>query len=139
MHNGREPRMTGLVINSPWIDLILSGKKTWEIRGSRTKPRERIALIKSKSGTVVGGCDVVGCIGPLALDRLRAEHEKHRVPLEELDELPYPHTYAWVLENAKPLAQPIAYEHPSGAVIWVTLNEQRVTQFARLAREIAAK
>ena len=130
--------MTGLVIKSPWIDLILSGQKTWEIRGSRTQMRERIALIKSKSGTVIGGCDVVDCIGPLTHDQLRATAERHRIPLHMLDRLPYPQTYAWVVGNPKPLATPIAYRHPSGAVIWVRLDQQNVVEFGRLIREIGA-
>jgi hypothetical protein len=42
--------MKGLIVKSPWIELILEGKKTWEIRGSNTKIRGPIALIKSGSG-----------------------------------------------------------------------------------------
>jgi len=34
--------MRGLIIAEPWIDYILEGKKTWEIRGTSTKIRERI-------------------------------------------------------------------------------------------------
>lgn len=128
--------MTGLVIKSPWIELILTEQKTWEIRGSRTQMRERIALIKSKSGTIVGGCDVVDCIGPLTLEQLRASEERHRIPLHLLDTLPYPKTFAWVIRDAKPLTTPIVYRHPYGAVIWVNLNEQNVAEFERLAREV---
>lgn len=36
----------GLILKSPWIDLILDGRKTWEIRGSNTLVRGHIALIK---------------------------------------------------------------------------------------------
>jgi hypothetical protein len=46
--------MRALLIRHPWIDMILDGKKTWEIRGSRTAIRETIGLIPSASGTVVG-------------------------------------------------------------------------------------
>ena len=31
--------MKALVIKQPWVDYILNGKKTWEIRGSNTKIR----------------------------------------------------------------------------------------------------
>ena len=40
----------GLMIKSPWIDKILAGEKTWEIRGYTTETRGTIALIKSGSG-----------------------------------------------------------------------------------------
>ncbi len=32
------------------------------------------------------------------------------------------HTYAWVMRAAKRLKQPVPYEHPQGAVIWVSLG-----------------
>ena len=54
--------MKALLIKTPWIDKILDGKKTWEIRGSATKIRGRIALVQSGSGTVVGICELVDCI-----------------------------------------------------------------------------
>ena len=34
----------GLVIGSPWIDLILAGKKKWEIRDKTHPNAGRIAL-----------------------------------------------------------------------------------------------
>jgi len=49
----------GLLIKSPWIDRILEGKKTWEIRGSNTKKRGEIGLIKSGSGMVYGTVNIV--------------------------------------------------------------------------------
>lgn len=50
--------MLGLIIKSPWIDLILQGRKTWEIRGSHTHTRGLVALIKSRSGSIVGTCRI---------------------------------------------------------------------------------
>ena len=58
-----EPR--ALLIREPFVSWILSGKKTWELRGSATKIRGRIALVASGSGTVVGTCDLVDVRGPL--------------------------------------------------------------------------
>ena len=49
--------MRALLIRHPHIDLILDGKKIWEIRGSRTSVRGTIALVPSGSGTVVGVCN----------------------------------------------------------------------------------
>ena len=64
--------LSGLLIRSPYVDWILAGSKTWEIRGSSTAKRGRIALIQSGSGTVIGVADLVGVAGPLTLRDLAA-------------------------------------------------------------------
>src|SRR5271169_2519874 len=46
--------LSGLLIRSPYIDWILVGAKTWEIRGSSTAKRGRIALIQSGPGPSSG-------------------------------------------------------------------------------------
>jgi hypothetical protein len=56
--------------------MILDGEKTWEIRGSRTSVRGQVALIASGSGTVVGVCDLVDCIGPLTAEEFRKNTKK---------------------------------------------------------------
>ena len=99
--------MTALVIKSPWIDLILQGRKTWEIRGKNTAQRGRIALIKSKSGCIIGTCLLIDCVGPLSLVQLHETTDKHHIPLEGLTELPYEKTYALVMAEPKPLDQPV--------------------------------
>jgi hypothetical protein len=58
--------MKGMRFRSPHIENILSGRKTWEMRSSRTSELNRIiALIKSKSGTVIGTCKIGAVHGPL--------------------------------------------------------------------------
>lgn len=47
--------MDALIIKKQFLDKIFSGKKTWELRGSRTHKRGRIALIESGSGPCYGG------------------------------------------------------------------------------------
>gem|GEM_PF-5317678 len=34
--------------------------------------------------------------------------------------------YAWAMKNVRRFEQPIAYKHPAGAVIWVTLTDANV-------------
>ena len=117
--------MKGLMIRSPWIEKILEGKKTWEIRGSNTKIRGTIALIRSGSGTVVGTCELVDVVGPLTLSELRNNTRKHGVKLNLIrNTLPYKKTYAWVLSRVRTLKAPVPYKHPMGAVIWVNLTPQ---------------
>lgn len=112
--------MDGLIIKKHWLDLILSGKKTWEIRGSDTKKRGRIALIESGSGHVVGTCKLVDSY-PVTLDDMEANQDKHCIEptlITITHHLKYKYPNAWVLENAKRI-DPVKYNHPQGAVIWV--------------------
>lgn len=40
----------GLLVDMCWIDLILSGKKTWELRSTNTNVLEKIGYLASFSG-----------------------------------------------------------------------------------------
>jgi hypothetical protein len=113
--------MKGLIVKSPWIELILEGKKTWKIRGSNTKIRGPIALIKSGSGMVYGEVNLNDS-KELTLKDYQVSNEFHRVQSESSQALPYKKTYAWVLENPRIYEKPIPYKHPMGAIIWVNLS-----------------
>ena len=121
--------MDALLIRSPFIDMILDRKKnqkrkTWEIRGSRTKKCGRIGLIQSGSGTIIGVANLKGFEGPLTRNKFVANASKMGVKKSDLAAgLPYSsRTFAWVLSGAKRLRVPVRYKHPSGAVIWVKLS-----------------
>ena len=122
--------MHGLLIRRPWIDLILSGKKTWEIRGSNTEIRGTIALIESGSKNIVGVAKLIDVHGPLDKGNFSDSQDLHLATPEELSaDLPYAETYGWELIDAEPLLEPIPYEHPLGAITWVKLkdiNEQNL-------------
>lgn len=117
--------MRGLIIASPWIEKILSGEKTWEIRGTNTGIRERIALIRKGSGLIVGTAILVESVGPLSFDDLRDSVDRHRVPRDQLRAVlgRYKRPHGWVFRNVTPLRPPVPYAHPSGAVKWVTLPD----------------
>lgn len=114
--------MKGLLIKSPWIDLILDGKKNWEIRGSNTKKRGEIGLIKSGSGMVYGTVNIVES-KELTLEEYQNGSHRHCVNSGDTSQLPYKKTYAWVLNNPIIYETPIPYQHPMGAVIWVDLSK----------------
>src|SRR5687767_4132243 len=109
--------MRALIIMPGPMKNILDGNKTWEIRGMRTHLRERIALIQSKSGLIVGVSDLVDCLGPLTQDEMLANVSKHRITKEALlqGKITYKQVFAWVLQNARRLDRPVPYKHPSGA------------------------
>ena len=112
--------MRGLIVRTPWVDYLLDGTKTWEIRGSATSIRGRIALIRGGSGLVVGTIDLVDCL-PLTRDEYLQGEAYHRIPASQTDSISYKHIYAWVVDNPNPLKEPVSYQHPRGAVIWVNL------------------
>jgi hypothetical protein len=115
-----KPNITrGLLVLKEPLDKILAGTKIWEIRGSATERRGPIALIESKSGHVVGTCDVVDVEGPLSLAELQLNAGR---TVFQPNRLPYARTYAWVVRNARRLSERVPYQHPSGAVIWVCLE-----------------
>ena len=114
--------LRALLIRHPHIDSILQGKKTWEIRGAKTLVRETIGLIASGSGTVIGVCDLVDCLGPLTAELFRKNAEKAGMRPRDAKLGYYRQTYAWVLEKPRLLERPVQYQHPLGAVIWVTLD-----------------
>ena len=116
--------MKALVIDEPWISLILRGEKTWEMRKGVCKLRGPIALIRKGSGQVVGTAEVRDCRPPLMTREAYAEAEPyHRIPPER-QERAFADGWRtpWVLGNARPLSRPVRYKHPSGAVIWVNLE-----------------
>ncbi len=113
----------GLVIADPWVDLILSGRKVWEIRGEPVSKRGPFAILRKGSGTIAGIVTLVDSKGPLSSAELRTTNHLHAVPVERFDgEYRYGTPYAWVLESPIRLPRPVPYRHPSGAVKWVNLD-----------------
>lgn len=114
----------GLLIRQPWIDLILAGNKTWEIRGSATKIRGTIGLIQSQSGLIVGTAELIGCTPALTIEDMEKSRKLHGIQEHfDLFNMPYGgRPYAWILLGAKRFKKPVPYKHPQGAVIWVNLE-----------------
>ena len=124
----------GLIIGERWVSKILEGEKCWEMRSTRTKRRGPIALIKKGSKTVVGVCELTDVHGPFDSPDLEKYRDKHRVPKSIYEAPDYKWRYAWELSNVRRLTSPLTYQHRSGSVIWVALddNARRVlnTDFA---------
>jgi predicted kinase len=116
--------MRALLIHSPHIEKILDGRKTWEIRSARTNIREQVGLIRSGSGSIIGVCDVVDCIGPLTEDQFRKNARRAGMKPSEASLGYDDKTFAWVLANPQYLKAPVSYKHPTGAIIWVKLDAQ---------------
>lgn len=116
--------LSAIPIREPWIDMILAGEKRWEIRSKFTKKIGPVALIRAGSGTVVGTANLTEVI---QLTPQKA-FKKHAImgfrPLTKAEAKDLEGQYAWVLKDVIKFKNPVPYKHPSGAVTWVTLDEQ---------------
>lgn len=121
----RKPITRGLIVREPWISMILDGQKDWEMRTTATKIRGPIALIAAGSGKIIGVATLFGVEGPLSAAQMAFNQARHRIPKEQIGKGEGARwNTAWVMKDAQRLAEPIPYEHPSGAVIWVALDEK---------------
>lgn len=94
-HDGPLGRIrTGLVIDEPWISKIIGGEKDWEMRSTATTKRERIALIRKGSLSIIGVATISDVQGPFTDSQISDSFERHRVPTHMigkcgLDPLPW--------------------------------------------------
>lgn len=75
--------MKALIVDEPWVSLMLRGERMWEMRSNHTPMRGRIALIRKGLGTVVGLADLLDSIGPLDEIAWRAYRGRHKIPLQD--------------------------------------------------------
>jgi hypothetical protein len=111
--------MNILILKEEFGSLILSGKKTWELRGQNTKKRERISIAYSGTGKKYGEVDIIDAM-PLTKELFEKNRNKHcsKGSWENLIER-YKTPYAWVMKNQGFYKNPKKYFHPNGAIIWV--------------------
>jgi hypothetical protein len=115
--------MKALVIDVPWINLILDGSKTWEMRSIQTKLRGQFGLIRKGSGMVWGVASLSDCGEAMEANELIRHFDKHRIPEQmirtgEVAKWNRP----WKLTSVRKLAKPVPYKHKPGAVTWVNLE-----------------
>lgn len=91
--------MKCLFVRHPYSGWIVDGVKQIEYRTRPTNMRGRIGIIQSRSGTVIGDCEITGC--------------KYN---EELD------FYEWELANARRYRKPVPFKGKSGAVVWIDID-----------------
>jgi len=115
--------LSAIPIKPPYIDMILAGFKTWEIRSKFTKKIGPVALIRSGPGTVVATA-ILSEVIKLTADF--AYKNKNNLGIKSMPRehaSSYEGKHAWILKDIIKLKTPVPYNHPSGAVTWVTLDE----------------
>lgn len=114
----------GLIVADPWIGYLLDGSKTWEMRSSSTSVRGPLGLIRKGTGAVWGVATLDSVGAALTPAEMIGSFEKHRIPPEMIQSGAVAKwNIPWVVSNVRPLARPVSYNHPSGAVTWVNLAD----------------
>ncbi|CAK9068965.1 unnamed protein product [Durusdinium trenchii] len=130
------PPPAALLLHEPWLELILSNKKSWELRGSATSRRGLISLARTGSSKLFGEVELIDCFMVAKRDEqgnlvevagneenfLVHHLSKHQV--EDLSAIKYQKVFAWVLKDPKRYEKPVPYCHPRGAIIWVRIAEK---------------
>lgn len=113
--------MKGLIVKSKWADLILDGYKDIEIRGTNTKIRGTIGIIKSGTKRVYGTAELYDSV-ELDYKTFKELKERHKLNIS-FDELlkKYHNPHGWFLKNVNKYDNPIEYNHKQGCVIWVNI------------------
>ena len=112
----------GLFVKQPWADLLLSGEKTWEIRGFNTKYRGPLFIIPSGTGQAYGIVNLIDT-KPLTLENFSQYQDFHQVKHNNIS---YKNIWAWVMSTPKLFNDPIEIDLKKGAVIFLNLENQKL-------------
>ena len=113
-----------LLIRPEWLDKIINGEKTIEIRGQKCQSKVNTTIGLAYCGPNVNKIDrkiiatvyLSGYKQYNTIEEYQTDRNKHCTHYETL---PYKKTYGWILENINRLDNPINFEYKKGAVIWV--------------------
>jgi hypothetical protein len=112
-----------LIVAYPWIDFLLDGSKTWEMRSTGTSHRGWFGLIRKGTSAVYGVARLVDVGRPLTLSEMLDTFHHHRIPEATIRSGGVSKwNTPWQLADIRRLASPVPYRHKSGAVTWVRLD-----------------
>ena len=118
---------SALVVKPEWAELLISGTKRWELRGSNTLKRGRVALAVSGTQELIGDIKIVDSVKvmadgksllPLPLEKFEPLHR-----VSDLSIIGYKSVFAWIMEDPIRYSSPKPFEYNQGAVVWVSLNK----------------
>jgi hypothetical protein len=69
-----------IIIDEPWLSKIVTGRKGLEMRSRRTNITGPIALIRRRSGAIVGVAELLGSLPPLSYNEFSSQECRHRIP-----------------------------------------------------------
>ena len=101
-----------LILRKPWLDLILSGKKTMEVRARRAAAGDYLLGCR---GHVYGRVRLGAAVSlsePLVWEQYRDHHQCE-------GGVPYPRAFGMPLSDVMAFSESVPYTHPRGAVGFV--------------------
>lgn len=116
-----------LIIDEPWLSKILNGEKDWEMRSTKATHRGFFGLIRKGSGKIYGVANLSNVSGPYKNQELAKYVDHHHVGADIIENPEYKWRYAWELKDVRKLEKAVPYQHKSGAVTWVTLDDAAVS------------
>ena len=105
----------GLIVQQPWLDMILSGEKTMDLRSFTTSIRGEVAILHD--GKIWGYVNLYDVLGPMTKREINQHYNQHRVDSHLIRN----YEYGWLFKNLRTLQRPRKYDHPQGAQVWVKL------------------
>ena len=111
-----------LIVDHPWIDKILNGTKTWEMRSKPAYCRSLFGLIAKGSGKVQGVARITEVGEPLTEAEMIETIRHHQIPEYMIRSGQVSKwTFPWKLTDVRRLSRAVPYAHKSGAIQWVKL------------------
>lgn len=110
--------MNGFIINPPYAEMVISGRKQWELR-NRQAPKSKIGktIFLLSRGHVLGKIQITKSLGPFGIEKLKDTFHLHQCDFtntfEDFE------TFAWEIKVIERFDPPKRYKHPNGAQIWV--------------------
>ena len=105
----RRSARQALVIDAEWANLILSGRKTWELRQAATSFRGFVHLVTDRDkGMIIGRVRLVDC-REVSREDLLNNVDKHMVTNSAKIKRPY--MWAWVLTDPMLFDKPFFHKH----------------------------
>lgn len=122
--NPDELPTTGLIVLQPYLDLLLTGTKTWEIRSTNTETRGEICLVLK--GRVYGTISITGCQA-ISHAELELNRDKHQI--KDISVVAgYTTLFAWMMSSPKKLPQPLPFAWKTGQQVWVKVVLPKVPE-----------
>jgi hypothetical protein len=111
-----------LIVDKRYGELILSGKKNWELRTNKVNVRGLIGIIFiGEVGFIQGEVRLVGCMPRQSITALESTQDKHHAPRE----LYHTHNVPWILDHAVKFDVPKIYKPKPGQQIWVRYDDNK--------------
>ena len=122
-----------LVVREEWCRKILEGKKTMEIRSTKTRPG---LVWLGFDGNVYGQVEITHA-KVLTEAEFRARADAHLWP--EDSPVPYTRLCGWNLANAKVLPKPVPYWRQRGPIAWIRFRSSATDKLPKAAAKTKAE